>query len=90
MDVPLDLVWYHFWSSALVGLLGLASMRLISWRYSSTAPDGSTSWISSRRVCLLLLLSVWTHIFADVIEHGFLPKIGSGLGGLIDALGSVV
>ncbi|WP_459192583.1 hypothetical protein [Halosimplex sp. J119] len=90
MDIPIGLVWYHFWSSALVGLLGLASMRLISSRYSPTGRDGSTSWISSRRVCLLLLLSVWTHIFADVIEHDSLPMIGSGLGGLIDALRSVV
>ncbi|WP_415380910.1 hypothetical protein [Halosimplex sp. TS25] len=90
MDIPLDLVWYHFWSSALVGLLGLVSMRLISSRYSSTGRDGSTSWISSRRVSLLLLLSVWTHIVVDVFEHDSLPKIGSGLGGLIDALLSVV
>lgn len=90
MDIPIDRVWYHFWSSALVGLLALASMRLISSRYSRTDHGGSTSWISSRRLSLLLLLSVWTHIFADVIEHGFLPKVVSGLSGLTDALLSAV
>lgn len=90
MDIPIDLVWFHFWSSALVGLLGLASMRLISWRSSRTAPDGSTSWISLRRLSLLLVLSVWTHIFADVVEHGFLPRAGRGIGGMIDALRSLL
>lgn len=90
MDIPIDLVWFHFWSSALVGLLALASMRLISWRSSRTDPDGSTSWISSRRVSLLLVLSVWTHIFADVVEHGFLPRVNRGLDGMMDALLSVL
>lgn len=73
---------YHFLSSGLVGLLGLALMRSTSSSTSSTAPDGSTNWISSRQFLFLLLLAVWTSIFADVVEHGHLPRIGEGLAGL--------
>lgn len=73
---------YHFSSSGLVGLLALALMRSISSSTSSTARDGSTNWISSRQFLLLLLLAAWTSIFADVVEHGHLPRIGEGLAGL--------
>lgn len=86
MYEPLHPGLYHFWSSGLVGLLALALMYLISSRSSQTARDGSTNSISSRQFLLLLFLSVWTHIFADVIEHGSLPKIIEGVNGAISAL----
>lgn len=76
---PIHPAFYHFWSSGLVGLLGLASIYLISTRRSSAARDGSTNWMSSRRLYLLLLLAAWTHIPADVIEHGNGPRISNGI-----------
>jgi hypothetical protein len=75
---------YHFWSSGLAVLLGLVLIYLISSRSRSEDHDGSISWMSSRQFYLLLLLGVWVHIPADVIEHGGPPKIISGLRGLIE------
>jgi hypothetical protein len=75
---------YHFWSSGLAVLLGLVSIYLTSSRSRSEDRDGSISWMSSRQFYLLLLLAVWVHIPADVIEHGGPPKIISGIQGLIE------
>jgi hypothetical protein len=74
---------YHFLSSGLAGLLGLVLIRLTSSSESPAAPGGSTGWISSRQFLLLLVLAAWTHIFADVLEHGHLPRIGEGIAGLV-------
>jgi hypothetical protein len=87
---PINPVWYHFWSSSLVGLLGLLLISLISSRSQSTDLDGSTNWISSQRFYLLLLLAVWLHIPLDIIEHGGPPKIVSGINGLTDFLLTIV
>lgn len=82
----LNAVFYHFWSSGLVGLLGLALMRSISSSTWSTDRDGSIGWMSSRQFLLLLCLAAWTHIVADVIEHGHLPRIEEGVAGLLSWL----
>jgi len=79
-------VAYHFLSSALVGSLALAWISSTGSRSSRPARGGFTSSISSRQWCSLLVLSVWTHIFADVLEHGSLPKIADGLTGALAAL----
>lgn len=84
MYEPINPALYHFWSSGLVGLLGLVLIQLISSQSSSTAQDGSSDWISSRQFFLLLLLAVWLHIPADVVEHGYPPRTVSGLQGLTD------
>jgi hypothetical protein len=80
---PINPGFYHFWSSGVVGLLALSLIYLTSSQSSPTDRDGYISWISIRQFCLLLLLAVWTHIGADVIEHGGLPKVLSGSRGLI-------
>ena len=87
---PFGGAFYHFWSSGLVGLLGLAWIYSTSTGSSSADRDGSTSWISSRQFFSLLVLSAWTHIFADVIEHGGPPGIVQGMQGLTDFLLSEV
>lgn len=87
---PIHPVFYHFWSSGLVGLLGLGLMYLISSLQPSTAPNGSVNWMSLPRFCLLLLLAVWVHIPADIIEHGYQPRIASGIAGLIEFLLSIL
>lgn len=75
---------YHFWSSGLAVFLGLVLIYSTSPRSQSEDRDGSISWMSSRQFYLLLLLAVWVHIPADVIEHGGPPKIVSGMKGLIE------
>jgi hypothetical protein len=87
---PINPGLYHLWSSALVGLLGLVWIYLTSSPSQSTGQDGFISWISTRQFCGLLLLAVWTHIAADVIEHGFLPRAISGAQGVINFLASVL
>mgnify|MGYP007124914555 FL=1 len=87
---PINPGFYHFWSSGLAGLLGLVLMRSISSSKRSTAHDGSIGWMSSRQFLLLLVLAAWTHIAADVIEHGHLPRIDEGLAGLLSWLLTVV
>lgn len=82
MPHPSHAILFHFLSSGLVGLSGLALIYLISSSTSRTAHGGSTDWISSRQFLLLLLLAVWTAIFVDVAEHGHLPRIGEGIAGL--------
>ena len=86
MYEPLNPGFYHFWSSGLAGLLGLVLIRSMSSNTPSTARDGSTGWMSSRQFLLLLVLAAWTHIVADVIEHGHLPRIDEGLAGLLSWL----
>jgi hypothetical protein len=81
---PINPAWYHFWSSGLVGLLGLVLIYLTTSRSQSTAQDGCTGWISSRQFYLLLLLAVWLHIPADMAEHGYPPRILSGMEGLVE------
>ncbi len=83
---PIHPAFYHFWSSALAASLGLALIYLSSSGKQSGDHGGSISWMSSRQFYSLLLLSVWMHIPADVVEHGFLPRIGSGMRGLTDSL----
>jgi hypothetical protein len=39
--------------------------------------------MSSRQFLLLLLLATWTHIFADVVEHGYAPRTIEGITGLL-------
>ncbi|MFD1632342.1 hypothetical protein ACOZ4L_06060 [Haloplanus ruber] len=87
---PIHPGFYHFWSSALVGLLGYLSICLISSVSQSTDLRGCGTSISLRQFYLLLVLAVWTHIIADVIEHGYLPRIGWGLQGLSDYLRSLL
>lgn len=86
---PINPGFYHFWSSGVVGLLGLALIYLTSSQSSSTDQGGSISWISLRQFYLLFVLAAWTHIVADVIEHGGLPKIISGIQGLTEFLTSL-
>ncbi|MFT4881068.1 MAG: hypothetical protein ACI9HI_001069 [Salinirussus sp.] len=81
---------YHLWSSALVGLLGLVWIYLTSSPSQSTGHGGSTSWISTRQFYGLLLLAVWTHIGADVVEHGWLPRAVSGAQGAINFLTGIL
>jgi hypothetical protein len=83
-------VFYHLWSSSLAGSLALASISLTASRSSRADRDGFTNWIYSRRFALALVFSVWTHIGADVIEHGSAPKICEGIRGVITALGGSV
>jgi len=80
---PIHPAFYHFWSSALVGSLGLAWIYLISSPSSSTDQRGCISWMSSRQLLLLLLLSVWIHIPADIVEHGYGPRTVEGVTGLL-------
>lgn len=86
---PINPGFYHLWSSGLAGLLGLAWIYLTSSRSQSTDQDGSTSWISIRQFYGLLLLGAWTHIAADVIEHGGAPNAVSGAQGAIRFLMSL-
>lgn len=88
MYEPVNPGFYHFWSSALVGSLGYLSIYLTSLGTQSTDQDGSAVSISSRQFYLLLLLAVWTHILADVVEHGSLPQINRGIQGLLGYLSS--
>lgn len=83
---PIHPAFYHFWSSALAVSLGLALIYLTSSDSQSEDHGGFISWMSSRQLYSLFLLSVWVHIPADVIEHGFLPKIVSGMQGLSEFL----
>ncbi|ESS05675.1 MAG: hypothetical protein A07HB70_02153 [uncultured archaeon A07HB70] len=80
---PINPGFYHLWSSGLAGLLGLAWIYLTSSRSPSTDRGGSISWISIRQFYGLLLLAVWTHIAADVVEHGGAPSAISGAQGAI-------
>lgn len=74
---------YHLWSSGSVGLLAWLLMRATSSGSSSTAHGGSTSSTCWSQLRIPLLLAVWTHIIADLIEHGGLPRIASGLSELL-------
>ena len=73
----------HFLSAGAEGLWALALIYLTSSRSSSTDHGGSISWISLRQFSLLLVLAAWTHIVADVLEHGGPPQIVSGIQALI-------
>jgi hypothetical protein len=42
--------------------------------------------MSSRQLLLLLVLSAWTHIVADVVEHGYAPRTVEGVSGLLQWL----
>lgn len=84
---------YHFVSSGFVGWLvwrSTGSMSSGSW---STGLTGSTSSISWSRLRLALLSAVWTHIIADMVEHGYPPKLHEGIAGfgrwLIDLLATL-
>jgi hypothetical protein len=90
MYEPIHPGFYHLWSSALVGGLGLAWIYLTSSPSQSTARDGSISWISTRQFYGLLLLAVWTHIIADIIEHRGLPSAISGAQGAISFLTGIL
>jgi hypothetical protein len=90
MYIPIDRVWYHFWSSALAGVLVLALIHLISSRLSSPDRDGYINWIYLRRLRLALLFSVWTHIFADIFEHGYFPRIIAGLTGAVQTFSGML
>lgn len=74
---------YHLLSSGSVGLLAWLLMYSTYSPFSSPARGGSTSSISWSQLRVPLLLAVWTHIIADIVEHGGPPEVVAGITGLL-------
>jgi hypothetical protein len=81
---------YHFVSSGAVGLLAWLLICWISSSSSSTGHAGSTGSTWRWHWRIPLLLAVWTHIVADVVEHGNLPRLASGVMELFRALSGLL
>jgi hypothetical protein len=87
---PIHPGFYHFWSSASVGLLVWLSTYSTWSPWSLTAPDGSTIWKFWWQLRVPLLCAVWTHIVADVVEHGYLPRVDRAIVGVFELVSRVV
>jgi hypothetical protein len=61
-----------------VGLLAWALISLTSTEQSLADHAGSTGWTYWSHLRLPLVLAAWTHIIADIIEHGELPRAVNG------------
>lgn len=80
---PISPWFYHFWSSGFVGLLAWLWISSTSTKQLEEDQNGLTNWTFWSQLRLPLLLAVWTHITADVIEHGYPPRIINGMQQLI-------